>query len=225
MVDHTYLYTPAVVKIKELMEKGDIGNIQYIDSTRINLGLFQPDINVLWDLAPHDLSICSFLIDEKPVAVQASGISHTGNELENIAYITLFYASKKMAHFNCSWSSPVKIRHLLIGGDKQMIVFNDLEATEKVKVYDTGYEIKSDADKRKLLVDYRTGDIFIPKLPKTEALEGVANDFVDAVVNRTIPISNANLGLEVVAVLEAAQISIKENGRLVKLDVLEEVNA
>ncbi|MEO8666632.1 MAG: Gfo/Idh/MocA family oxidoreductase, partial [Ignavibacteria bacterium] len=160
MVDHTFLYTGAVQKMKELIENGDIGNIKYFDSTRINLGLFQQDINVLWDLAPHDISILNFLVKEKPYSVNAYGVSHTNNGIENIAYINLNYDSGFIAHFSCSWSSPVKIRMMLIGGDKRMIVFNDVEPTEKIKVYDTGYDHKTDEDKNRILVDYRTGDIY-----------------------------------------------------------------
>ncbi len=136
MVDHTFLYTGAVQKMKSLIESGDIGNIKYFDSTRINLGLFQPDINVLWDLAPHDISILNYLIKEVPYSVQATGVSHTNNGIENIAYININYNSGFIAHFSCSWTSPVKIRMMLIGGDKKMILFNDVEPTEKIKVYD-----------------------------------------------------------------------------------------
>jgi predicted dehydrogenase len=217
MVDHTYLYTGAVQKIKSLVDEGTIGNIQYIDSTRINLGLFQADINVLWDLAPHDISICSHIMKGKPTAVQATGISHTKNGLENIAYLTLRYGDDKIAHFNCSWSSPVKVRHMLIGGDKKMIVFNDLEASEKIKIYDTGYSVQSDEDKEKIMVDYRVGDIHVPKIANKEALGGMASDFFDAITKGTTPLSDADLGLEVVAILEAAQISIKNGGKEVLL--------
>lgn len=219
LVDHTFLYTGAVKKIKEIIDGKGIGGISYFDSTRINLGLFQPDINVLWDLAPHDISILNFLVKEKPVSLNATGISHTHNGLENIAYLTLHYQNNFIAHFNCSWTSPVKIRKILIGGSEKMILFDDVEPTEKVKVYDTTYNIKppSDESKRQLLVDYRTGDIFIPKLDKTEALEGVVNDFVLAVTKKKKPVSDMHDGLEVVKILEAAQHSIKHNGKEVKL--------
>ncbi len=219
MVDHTFLYTGAVQKIKEIVNEKSIGEVKYFDSTRINLGLFQPDINVLWDLAPHDISILNFLVKEKPVSLNATGISHTHNGLENVAYLTLNYQNNLIAHFNCSWTSPVKIRKILIGGSKKMILFDDVEPTEKVKVYDTTYNIKprTDESKRQLLVDYRTGDIFIPKLEKTEALEGVANDFVLAVTKNKKPVSDMYDGLQVVKILEAAQQSIKQNGKEVKL--------
>ncbi|MBP7557260.1 MAG: Gfo/Idh/MocA family oxidoreductase [Chitinophagaceae bacterium] len=217
MVDHTFLYTGAVSKIKELIDDKSIGTPRYFDSTRINLGLFQPDINVLWDLAAHDLSILAHLIDEEPVSVNATGISHTGNGIENIAYMTVNYASDFIAHFHCSWTSPVKIRQMLIGADKKMLLYNDLEITEKVKVYDTGYSLKTEEDRKQILVDYRTGDIFIPKLSSKEALFGVADDFVQSIVNKRQPVANAGLGRRVVQLLEASQTSISNKGKEVKI--------
>ncbi len=219
MVDHTFVYTDSVTKIKEIIDRGELGDIHYFDSTRINLGLFQPDINVLWDLAPHDISILNFIVGERPISVNATGVSHTQNGLENIAYLTLNYNSNLIAHFNCSWTSPVKIRQILIGGSEKMILFNDVEPTEKVKVYNTKYHILSGEDetKRKLLVDYRIGDIFIPKLEKTEALANVAEDFVQAVTTGRKPLGDMYDGLEVIKILEAAQQSIKFNGAEVKL--------
>ena len=213
MVDHTFLYTGAVQKMKSLIDSGEIGNIDYFDSTRINLGLFQQDINVLWDLAPHDISILNYVIAEKPYSIQATGISHTNNGLENIAYLTVNYKSHIIAHFNCSWSSPVKIRTILIGGDKKMILFNDMEPTEKVKIYETGYSVKSDEEKRKILVDYRVGDIFVPKLSPKEALAGMANDFINSIMNSSQPVSSSQVGLDVVRILEASQKSIKNKGK------------
>ncbi|MDQ3021262.1 MAG: Gfo/Idh/MocA family oxidoreductase [Bacteroidota bacterium] len=213
MVDHTFLYTGAVQKMKSLIDSGDIGNIKYFDSTRINLGLFQPDVNVLWDLAPHDISILNYLVKEKPYSVQATGVSHTNNGIENIAYITVNYETGFIAHFSCSWTSPVKIRMMLIGGDKKMIVFNDIEPTEKIKIYDTGYDHKTDEDKKRVLVDYRTGDIFTPKIDLKEALAGMAMDFVSAIQNGHKPISDYDSGLEVIKILEASQQSIKNKGK------------
>lgn len=213
MVDHTFLYTGSVQKMKSLIDKGEIGNIKYFDSTRINLGLFQPDVNVLWDLAPHDISILHYLVNEKPYSLNANGVSHTNNGIENIAYINVNYASGFIAHFSCSWSSPVKIRMMLIGGDKKMIVFNDIEPTEKIKVYDTGYEHKTDEDKKNILVDYRTGDIYTPKLESKEALALMAADFVSSILNKTRPVSDFTSGLEVIKILEASQESIKNKGK------------
>ncbi|MFY7880420.1 MAG: Gfo/Idh/MocA family protein [Lacibacter sp.] len=218
MVDHTFLYTGAVQKIKSLIKENVIGKPRYFDSTRINLGLFQPDINVLWDLAPHDISILTHIINENPVSVNATGISHTHNGIENIAYMTINYQSDFIAHFNCSWTSPVKVRQTLIGGDKKMIVYNDLEPSEKVRVYDTGYEHKTEEDKNRILVDYRSGDIFIPKLSSQEALLGVANDFISSIQNKQTPLADASLGLSVVKILQAAQESIKNAGKEIKLN-------
>ncbi|MFH0759014.1 MAG: Gfo/Idh/MocA family oxidoreductase [Bacteroidota bacterium] len=212
MVDHTFLYTGAVQKMKQLISSEVIGKIQYFDSTRINLGLFQSDINVLWDLAPHDISILSHLFSEKPYSLNATGVSHTHNGLENIAYLTVNYESGMIAHFNCSWSSPVKIRMMLIGGDKKMIVFNDLEPTEKIKIYDTGYTIKNYNEKQNILIDYRTGDIFIPKTPMTEALSLMVEDFAQSIKNRSLPVSDYNSGLNVVRILEASNRSLMNKG-------------
>ena len=213
MVDHTFLYTGAVQKIKSLIDNNEIGKPSYFDSTRINLGLFQPDINVLWDLAPHDISILNYLIKENPYSVVATGTSHTKNDIENIAYLTVNYNSGFIAHFNCSWTSPVKIRLMLIGGDKKMIVFNDLEPSEKIKIYDTGYDHKTDEDKRKILVDYRTGDIYVPKVPQKEALAGMADDFINSIETGKLPVSNALSGLDVIKILEASQKSIKNHSK------------
>lgn len=215
MVDHTFLYTGAVRHMKGLVEDGTVGNIQYIDSTRINLGLFQRDINVLWDLAPHDISICQHLIGKKPVSVQAVGVSHTGSGLENVAYLTLKYDNNMIAHFNCSWVSPVKIRQMLIGGDKKMMLFDDNQPTEKIKIYDTGYEAKTDDEVNAIMVDYRTGDIHVPKVPITEALALMAADFVNAISTGSTPDSDASLGVAVVEILAAAQESIKTNSEVI----------
>ena len=218
MVDHTFLYTGAVQKMRQLVDNQELGNIKYLDSTRINLGLFQQDINVLWDLAPHDISILNFIISERPFSVNATGITHTNNGIENIAYLTVNYASGFIAHFNCSWTSPVKVRMMLIGGDQKMILYNDLEPTEKIKVYDTGYTYSNDEEKKRVLVDYRTGDIHVPKLATTEALLGMANDFISCIQENKKPQSSCHLGLDVVKILEASSKSIKHYGREVVLD-------
>jgi predicted dehydrogenase len=217
MADHTFLYTGAVQKMKELINSEVIGTPLYFDSSRINLGLFQPDINVLWDLAPHDISILTYLITELPESINATGISHTRNKIENIAYLTVNYNSNFIAHFTCSWSSPVKVRQTLIGGDKKMIVYNDLEPSEKVRVYDTGYDHKTDEDRTHIMVDYRTGDVYIPKLSSREALAGVAEDFIQSIIKQKSPLSNALLGKSVVRILEASQESIKHNGKEIRI--------
>ena len=212
MVDHTFLYTGAVRYLKEQVDSGVFGNINYVDSTRINLGLFQHDVNVLWDLAPHDISICNWLINKKPISVQATGISHTDNNIENIAFLTLKYEDNAIAHFNCSWVSPVKIRQMLIGGDKKMVAFNDMEPTEKIKVYDTGFKVRSDEEKQLFNADYRVGDIHVPKLPTTEALLFMAKDFINSIIKGTKPDSDVESGVSVVEILEKAQYSIKNKG-------------
>ncbi len=212
MVDHTFLYTGAVEKMKQLIESEELGTIKYLDSTRINLGLFQPDINVLWDLAPHDISILNYIIKDHPYSVNATGTTHTNNAIENIAYLTVNYHSGFIAHFNCSWTSPVKVRMMLIGGNRKMILYNDLEPTEKIKIYDTGYNHTTDEEKKRVMVDYRTGDIHVPKLNTTEALLGMANDFIGCIQEKKQPKSCSQIGLDVVKILEASNKSIKNNG-------------
>lgn len=218
MVDHTFLYTGAVEKIKELIDADQLGNMKYLDSTRINLGLFQPDINVLWDLAPHDLSILRYIYDETPYSINATGISHTNNGIENIAFVTINYSSGFIAHINCSWSSPVKVRTMLIGGDKKMIVYNDVEPTEKIKIYDTNYQHSTDEEKKQVLVDYRVGDIYVPKISNKEALASIASDFIDSIAGNKMPRSSYLIGMDIVKILEASQKSIKNNGIEVKIN-------
>ena len=217
LVDHTFLYTSAVQKIRQLIDSGSIGNLRYFDSTRINLGLFQTDVNVLWDLASHDVAILAWLVREKPVSVNATGISHTGNGIENIAYLTISYDTGFIAHIHCSWTSPVKIRQTLIGGDQKMIIYNDLEPTEKIRIYDTSINMNPEDDKLQKLIDYRTGDITVPKIVSREALGQLAIDFVRSVNGEVKPVSGIELALVVVRILEAAQLSIKSNGQNVLL--------
>lgn len=216
MVDHTYLYTGAIKKVKEIIQKKDIGKIKYFDSTRINLGLFQQDVNVLWDLAPHDIAILSYLLSRRPLSVQALGMSHLKNGIEDVAYLFLRYHSGLIAHFSCSWSSPIKVRTMMIGGDKKMVVWNDMEPTEKIKIYDSGYFLKSDEDKKRILIDYRVGDIYVPKIEIKEALREMALDFLSSIMKKTEPISNYKIGLEVVKILEMSQKSIKNKGKEIK---------
>jgi predicted dehydrogenase len=217
MVDHTFLYTPAVQKIKSLITSGNIGKFKYFDSTRINLGLIQQDVNVLWDLAPHDISILDFLEPATPVSVNATGVSHIHNGIENIAYLSVNYQHDFMAHFNCSWSSPVKIRMMLVGGDDKMVVFNDMEPTEKIKVYETAHSVHTPEEKQRILVDYRVGDVYIPKLQGGEALAGMARDFIQSILTGNEPVASYRSGLNTVKILEAAQMSIKQQGREIKL--------
>jgi predicted dehydrogenase len=216
MCDHTFLYTGAVKKIHDLVSGDALGCLQYFDSIRVNLGLFQKDVNVLWDLAPHDISILSYIKSEHPVSVSASGISHTKNNIENIAYMSLFYQSNFIAHINVSWVSPVKVRRTMIGGKDKTIVYDDIEPTEKVKIYDSGYTVSGN-DTNMFMVDYRIGDIYIPKLDTTEALNGMARNFCEAVTKSIKPVSDCTLALNVVSVLEAAEKSIKNSGKEYKL--------
>ncbi len=217
MVDHTFVYHPAVRKIKALIEAGDLGQLHYIDSTRINLGLFQHDVNVLWDLAVHDLSIVNYLTPERPLAVSAVATAHTPGAPENIGFIVLRYASGLVVHLNCSWVSPVKIRHILIGGDRKMILYNDLDMNEPLKVYDSGYQARTDEDRNRLLFDYRVGDVYSPKIPGGEALAALASDFVQAITKGVTPVSDGRFGADVVAILEAAQLSVRQRGQEVSL--------
>jgi|SRR5579875_1442569 len=214
MVDHTFVYTGAVRKIRELIEQGSIGDVYYYDSTRVNLGLFQHDIDVIWDLAVHDLSIMEFILPEFPVAVSATGIGHVKGAAENIAYVTLFYDSSLIAHLNVNWLSPVKVRRTLIGGSRQMIVYDDMETSEKVKLYDKGITLeKSEESLYKMLVGYRSGDMYCPQLDVTEALRVEAAHFADCVEEAKTPITDGFAGLRVVSVLEAATQSMKDRGR------------
>ncbi len=217
MVDHTFLFTGAVRKIKKLIEDGTLGNIYYFDSTRVNLGLFQHDINVIWDLAPHDLSIMDYVIQEKPSGITATGIEHFGRGLEDVAYITVFFDKDIIAHFNVNWLSPVKIRMTLIGGEKKMLVWNDLESDEKVKIYDRGVNVEDKKGIYELLVSYRSGDIWTPMVEETEALKLEAEYFIDCIEKNKTPINDGHAGLRVVKILEASNLSIKNNGKMVKI--------
>ena len=216
MVDHTFLFTGAVRKIARLIEEGALGNLYYYDSTRVNLGLFQHDINVLWDLAPHDLSIMDHLIKATPEAVVATGQGHL-NGHEDVAYMTVYFPDKIIAHINVNWLSPVKVRTTLIGGEKRMIVWNDLEADEKVKVYDKGVKITSQEGVYELLVSYRSGDMWSPQLEQLEALRQELGYFVECISTGQEPFNNGAAGLRVVRMLEAASESLKQRGAFVRL--------
>ncbi len=217
MVDHTFLFTGAVRKIKALIDDNMLGGLCYYDSTRINLGLFQHDVNVVWDLAPHDLSIMDYLIKEKPVAISAIGARHFGQKLENIAYIVAHFNNNMIAHFNINWLSPVKIRTALIGGEKKMLLWNDLETNEKIKVYDKGVRIENKEGIYKLLVEYRSGDMWSPRIDHTEALKLETEYFIDCILNNKTPINDGEAGLRIVRMLEAADKSLKDKGNQVKL--------
>jgi len=222
MVDHTFVYTGAVRKIKELVDQGHLGKLLYFDSVRVNLGLFQHDVNVLWDLAVHDLAIMDFILGVQPQAVAATGIAHLSGQPENVAYLTCFFEDNFLAHFHVNWMAPVKVRQMLIGGDKQMVVYDDIEPSEKIKVYDKGVTLSNNSPEGvyQMLVGYRTGDMWAPRLDGTEALKIEAAHFVDCVQNQTIPLTDGRVGLRVVRVLEAASQSLAERGRLIELDKL-----
>lgn len=217
MVDHTFIYTGAVRKMKELINRGDLGALYYFDSVRINLGLFQKDVNVLWDLAPHDIAILDHLVEEAPVSVCANGACHVGNGIENVAYLTVYFQSGLIAHFHNNWLAPVKIRTLLVGGSKKMILYDDMEISEKVKVYDRGVETKGTEGVHQALLSYRLGDMWAPQLETTEALRLVATEFITSIKARRRPLTDGMNGLNVVKILEAAEMSIKHRGREVKL--------
>ena len=219
LVDHTFVYTGAVRKMGELIESGELGEIYYYDSIRVNLGLFQRDVNVISDLAVHDLSILDYLLGEHPVAVSASGTNHFPGTPENLAYITLFYDSGTIAHVNVNWLAPVKVRQILVGGSKKMIVYDDLEPSEKIKIYDKGVSFTDDpAQIQEMRVGYRTGDMWAPKLAGTEALRVEGAHFVDCIVNSKTPETDGQLGLRVVETLEAAtSVACARKGETVDL--------
>jgi predicted dehydrogenase len=207
MVDHTFLYTGAVRKIKELVSQDEIGSIMYFDSVRLNLGLFQHDVNVIWDLAPHDLSIMNYIVNEKPVSVSACGSRHF-NGKEDMAYITIKFESNLLAHFHVNWLSPVKVRTILIGGDKKMIVYNDMESSEKIKIYNKGVDVQTEEMRHQLLVHYRNGDMYSPNLEQTEALSLLCEDFIDCIMHNKKPLSDGASGYEIVRIIEASQQSL-----------------
>ncbi len=216
MVDHTFLFTGAVRKIRELTESGALGDLYYYDSLRVNLGLFQHDVSVIWDLAPHDLSIMDHIIKGEPEAVVATGEKHL-NGVEDVAFMTIYFPRNVIAHINVNWLSPVKIRTTLIGGQKKMVVWNDLVADEKVRVYDKGVQIASGEGIRDLLVSYRSGDMWAPQVEQLEALRVELDYFADCITNNKTPFNDGHAGLRVVRMLEAAEASIQKRGELVRL--------
>jgi predicted dehydrogenase len=219
MVDHTFVYTPAVMKIQELIAGGSLGDIYYYDSTRVNLGLFQSDVNVMWDLAVHDFSILEYLIKQRPSAISASGSRHIPGRPENIAHVTLFYDTGTVAHLNVNWLAPAKIRQTLIGGSKKMIVYNDLEPSEKIKVYDRGVDVMAQGNEsqEQLRVSYRLGDMWAPQLSVREALLTEIEHFTDCITNGAQPITSGESGLGVVEMLEAATLSLQQRGTPIEL--------
>lgn len=219
MVDHTFVYTEAVRKIREMVANKVLGDVYYYDSVRVNLGLFQHDTNVIWDLAVHDLSIMDYVLPGEPVAVSATGISNILNQPENVAYITLFFAARQIAHIHVNWLTPVKVRRTLIGGSEKMIVYDDLEPSEKVKIYDKGVTISERPEAvYQHLVSYRSGDMWAPRLETKEALQTEIQHFVDCIENQTPPLTDGHSGLRIVRILEAAERSLHLRGQLVELE-------
>jgi predicted dehydrogenase len=218
MVDHTFVYTGAVRKIKDLVRGGDIGKLYYYDSVRVNLGIFQHDVSVLWDLAVHDLSIMDYLLDARPTAVAAVAAAHVPGQPKDVAYLNCFFDDNLIAHFHVNWLAPVKVRRTLIGGDRQMIVYDDLEPAEKIKVYNKGITLSNGRENMyKALVGYRTGDMWAPQLDDTEAIRVEANHFIECIEKGTQPITSGQVGVRVVRILEAASHSISQRGRPVEL--------
>jgi len=225
MVDHTFVYTGAVQTIHDMIESGTIGDVYYYDSTRINLGLFQRDVNVVWDLAVHDLAILDFILPAKPLAVSASGVGHVPGSPENMAQLTIFFTGGAVAHLNVNWLAPVKIRQTLIGGSRRMIVYDDLQTTEKVKVYDRGIDLTDDPEAvRKLLVSYRVGDMWAPQISVKEALLTETEHFVRCIETNGQPSTDGQSGLRVVELLEAASQSMRRRGQPVDLVKLRRVS-
>jgi len=216
MVDHTFLFTSAVRKIKEIIEGDVLGDLYYYDSTRVNLGLFQHDVNVVWDLSPHDFSIMDYLIKEKPVGVAASGRAHI-NSKEDIAYIMVYFPNSIIAHFNVNWLSPVKLRTTLIGGEKKMLVWNDLDSDEKIKVYDRGVDVTTKEGLYDLLVNYRSGDMWAPKVDQTEALRLETEYFLNCIKRDEKPFNDGEAGLRIVRMLEACDESLRNDGKMVAI--------
>lgn len=218
MVDHTFVYTSAVRKIRELITANALGEIYYYDAVRVNLGLFQHDVNVIWDLAIHDLSIMDFVLPQKATAVSATGISHIPGQPENVAYITLFFENPQIAHVHVNWLTPVKVRHTLIGGSEKMILYDDLEPSEKVKVYDKGIVVSQSPEAvYEMLVSYRSGDMWAPRLDTTEALQTEALHFIDCIENNKKPETDGPSGLRLVRIVEAAEKSLRARGQLVEI--------
>ena len=217
MVDHTFIYSGAVRKLRDIIDSGELGEIYYYDSVRLNLGLFQPDVNVLWDLAPHDFSLLTYLLNKKPIHVSAQGSSPVrwnGWKQESIAYVTVELESGVLAHFHLNWLSPVKLRRTLIGGSRRMVIYDHLDSDNQVKIFDKGVEILEDQERYKALVQYRTGDLLVPKVDQTEALETVCRHFIHCIRTGEKPITDGYAGLRVVELLQTAERSIKEEGSI-----------
>lgn len=219
MVDHVYLYSPAVQRIKSLVDAGELGDLMFVDSVRINLGLFRKDVNVVWDLAPHDLSIIDHLVGRLPRSVATFGAAHAGQGMEDVAYMNLDFGRGLIANVHVNWLSPVKIRHMIVAGVKKSLVFNDLYADEPVRVYSSGVQFREESveERRRVLVEYRTGDVLAPYIPRTEPLRNVCQHFIDCVGTGTTPLTDGEAGLRIVRLLDAARRSIQAQGGRITL--------
>jgi predicted dehydrogenase len=219
-VDHVFVYSPAVMKMKEIIDSGKLGKLQFIDSIRINLGLFRHDVNVVWDLAPHDLSIVDYLIGKLPRSLSAFGSTHSNTDIEDVAYLNLDFGNGLIANFHVNWLSPVKVRHIIVGGSNQSLIYNDLDVSEKIKVYDRGMNVtvdSSDEQKRQVLVSYRSGDVWSPNVSNEEPLSRMTKHFAACIKESKRSITDGESGLRVVKILDAAQRSIKAQGGRVVL--------
>ena len=217
MVDHTFVYTNAVRRIKEIIDEGRLGQLLYYDSVRVNLGLFQKDVNVLWDLAVHDLAIMDFVVpDHNPRAISATGIAHVDNQPVNLAYLTLLFPGNLIGHIQANWLAPAKIRRTILGGDQQMIVYDDLDAMEKIKVYDKGITVQDEA---KLRITYRSGDVWCPRVEPGEALQVEAQHFLECIQLKKRPITDGAVGLRIVKMIEAADRSLRSHGEPMELSL------
>ena len=211
MVDHTFLWNPAVQKIHQICTSGELGKICSFDSVRVNLGLFQQDINVLWDLGPHDFSIINYIFDEHPIHMEAAGYAHLNSHLPDVVYLTMYFPSNVVAHFNMSWMSPVKVRRFSVGGTAKMLVWDDLNLEEKIKIYNSGISYQQEEKRNVIIPDYRIGDIFSPRVPKTEALQNVVEHFAQVIMNEEQSLMDGWDGLRVVSMLEIAQLALEAN--------------
>ncbi len=224
-VDHTFVFTGAVRKMKELIAAGEIGDLYYFDSVRINLGLIQTDVNVVWDLAPHDVSIMDYLIGREPVSVSATGAAHGGSPTENIAYVMVRYEGSLIGHVHVNWLAPAKVRRTIVGGSKRMMIYDDMEPSEKLKVYDKGFSIVTDPTPEKeyqWMISYRSGDMHAPQLHAREALAVETDNVVQAINGRESLVADGRAGWRVVRILEGAQRSIEQGGSLFSLQVVRE---
>lgn len=205
MVDHTFLFTGAVQSMRRIVESGDLGKICYFDSMRVNLGLFQADVNCLWDLAPHDLSVINHLLDDEVIATDVAGYCHVNPKYPDIVYLTLHYRNDVVAHFNLSWMSPVKVRRFAVGGTKRMLIWDDLDQDQKIRIYDSGIEFRPEEQRSTIIPDYRIGDIYSPRVPRHEALSEVVDHLADVIEGKAVSIMDGHHGLRVVRILEQAQ--------------------